>query len=96
MARSRVARPISLAATAAATALLLLGSAPVAVAEHSRPELTSRLLPIPPGGLHSFVKGLNSSGTIVGDYYVEGSDGPLAIRWNSRPPRLDPPGAAAG
>lgn len=86
MARSRVARPISLAATAAATALLLLGSAPVAVAERSRPELTSRLLPIPPGGLHSFVKGLNSSGTIVGDYYVEGSDGPLAIRWNAGRP----------
>lgn len=86
MARLRVVRPIPLAATAAATALLLLGSAPVAVAERSGPPLTSRLLPIPPGGLHSFVKGLNSSGTVVGDYYVEGSDGPLAIRWNAGRP----------
>ncbi|MFE3095065.1 hypothetical protein ACFXG1_14675 [Streptomyces sp. NPDC059248] len=85
MARWSVHRPAPLAA-AAATALLLLGSAPVAVAEPSEPPPTSRLLPIPPGGLHSFVKGLNSSGTVVGDYYVEGSDGPLAIRWNAERP----------
>ncbi|MFD5552502.1 hypothetical protein ACFWIA_01535 [Streptomyces sp. NPDC127068] len=84
MARFRVRRPASLAA--AATALLLLGSAPTAVAEPSEGKLTSGLLPIPPGGIHSFVKGLNSSGTVVGDYYVQGSDGPLAIRWNAGRP----------
>ncbi|MFD9716464.1 hypothetical protein [Streptomyces sp. NPDC059076] len=86
MAPLRVARPVTVAATAAATALFLLGSAPVAVAERSGPELNSRLLPIPAGGLHSFVKGLNSSGTVVGEYYVEGSDGPLGIRWNANSP----------
>ncbi|MGW4031624.1 hypothetical protein ACWEFL_20300 [Streptomyces sp. NPDC004838] len=85
MARLRFSRPVTLAA-ATATALLLMGSAPVAVAEPSELPRTSRLLPIPPGGLHSFVKGLNSSGTVVGDYYVEGSDGPLAIRWNAGRP----------
>ncbi|MFC5152171.1 hypothetical protein [Streptomyces amakusaensis] len=56
------------------------------MAESSESERTSRLLPIPPGGLHSFVKGLNSGGTVVGEYYVEGSDGPLAIRWNANRP----------
>ncbi|MFI5620339.1 hypothetical protein [Streptomyces sp. NPDC051567] len=85
MARLRSPRPVTLAA-AAATALLLLGSAPVAVAEPFELLPTSRLLPIPPGGLHSFVKGLNSSGTVIGEYYVEGSDGPLAIRWNAGRP----------
>ncbi|MFJ8229880.1 hypothetical protein ACIQ9E_07960 [Streptomyces sp. NPDC094448] len=77
---------------AAATALLLPGSAPVAMAD---PEgagrlPASRLLPMPPGGLHSFVRGLNSSGTIVGDYYAAGSDGPLAIRWNAGRPGYTP------
>ncbi|MEV3873467.1 hypothetical protein [Streptomyces sp. NPDC049906] len=84
MTRVRVPRSVPLAA--AATALLLLGSAPVAVAESSERPLTSRLLPIPPGGLHSFVKDLNARGTIVGEYYTEGSTGPLAIRWNARRP----------
>jgi hypothetical protein len=84
MARSRVSRPATLAA--AATTLLLLGSTPAAVAEPSARQPTSRLLPIPSGGIHSFVKGLNSSGTVVGDYYVEGSDGPRAIRWNAGRP----------
>ncbi|MFI6287603.1 hypothetical protein ACIBCM_23135 [Streptomyces sp. NPDC051018] len=85
MARSRVPRTATLA-TAAATALLLLGSATAAGAEPSDLLPTSRLLPIPPGGLHSFVKGLNSRGTVIGDYYVEGSEGPLAIRWNAGRP----------
>ncbi|MEU5398115.1 hypothetical protein ABZ348_02265 [Streptomyces sp. NPDC005963] len=85
MARLRVPRSATLAATTA-TALLLLGSAPVAVAEPSELLPTSQLLPIPPGGIHSFVRGLNSSGTVVGEYYVEGSDGPLAIRWNADRP----------
>ncbi|MGW1279261.1 hypothetical protein ACWD4V_20235 [Streptomyces tsukubensis] len=85
MARLRVPRTATLAA-AAATTLLLLAPAPVAVAESSDRPPSSRLLPIPPGGIHSFVRGLNSSGTVVGDYYVEGSDGPLAIRWNAHRP----------
>jgi uncharacterized membrane protein len=84
MSGSRVSRPAT--AAAAATALLLLGSTPVAVAEPSDRGPASRLLPIPAGGIHSFVKGLNSSGTVVGEYYVEGSDGPLAIRWNAARP----------
>ncbi|MFC8449047.1 hypothetical protein [Kitasatospora sp. NPDC057223] len=81
MTRLRVPRPATLA-TAAATALLLLGSVPVATAAPTEAPLTSRLLPIPPGALHSFTKGLNSGGTVVGEYYLEGSTGPLAIRWN--------------
>ncbi|MER6915367.1 hypothetical protein ABT354_27145 [Streptomyces sp. NPDC000594] len=85
MARLRVSRPATLAA-AAATSLLLLGSATVAVAEPSERRSAARLLPIPPGGIHSFVKALNSRGTVVGEYYVEGSDGPLAIRWNADRP----------
>ncbi|MET9404051.1 hypothetical protein [Kitasatospora sp. NPDC002965] len=85
MARLRVPRPATFAA-AAATALFLLGSAPVAVAEPSELLPASRLLPVPPGALHSLAKGLNSSGTVIGEYYVEGSDGPLAIRWNAGRP----------
>ncbi|MGX2993406.1 hypothetical protein JNUCC64_03780 [Streptomyces sp. JNUCC 64] len=85
MAPTRVPRPVHLAA-ATATALLLLGSAPMAVAEPADAQLDVRLLPIPQGGLHSFVKGLNSGGTIVGEYYAEGSTGPLGIKWNAERP----------
>ncbi|MGV9316489.1 hypothetical protein ACWDR0_30530 [Streptomyces sp. NPDC003691] len=92
MARLRARRPALLAATTATT-LLLLGSAPVAVAEPSESSpkpRTAQLLPIPQGGLHSFVRGLNSSGTIVGEYYAEGSSGPLGIRWNAGRPGYTP------
>lgn len=82
MVLSRMARPVSLVATAAAT-VLLLGSVPVAAAAPSELLPAARLLPMPPGALHSFVRGLNNSGTVVGDYYREGSEGPLAIRWNA-------------
>ncbi|WP_347727566.1 hypothetical protein [Streptomyces sp. CAU 1734] len=63
-----------------------MGTAPVAVAEPSGQLPSSRLLPIPPGGLHSFVRGLNSGGTVIGEYYAEGSEGPLAIRWKAGHP----------
>lgn len=95
MARLRASRSATLAA-ASATALLLLGSAPVAVAESAERPPTSRLLPLPQGGLHSFVKGLNRSGTIVGEYYVAGSDGPLGIRWNADRPGYTPLAPLAG
>ncbi|MEU9778935.1 hypothetical protein [Streptomyces sp. NPDC047968] len=85
MARLRTPRPRSLAGMAV-SALLLLGSAPMATAAPSERLPASRLLPIPAGGLHSFVRGLNSSGTIIGEYQVEGSAGPLAIRWNAHRP----------
>ncbi|MFE3068504.1 hypothetical protein [Streptomyces sp. NPDC059247] len=82
MARIRVPRPVTLAA-AAATTLLLLGSAPMAVAEPSEHLASSRLLPIPSGGVHSFVRGLNSSGTVIGEYYGQGWVGPFALRWHA-------------
>lgn len=85
MTRYRMSRRATLAA-AAATALLLAGPAPVAVAAPAERQPTSRLLPIPSGGIHSFVKGLNNSGTIIGEYYLEGSTGPLAIQWNAGRP----------
>ncbi|MFJ8039099.1 hypothetical protein ACIRBX_01130 [Kitasatospora sp. NPDC096147] len=94
MTRLRVPRPAALA-TAAATALLLLGPVPLAAAAPTELPLTSRLLPIPAGALHSFTKGLNGNGTIVGEYYQDGSTGPLAIRWDvGHPGRPGLPGYA--
>ncbi len=82
MARLRVPRPLSLAGVVV-SALLLLGSAPMATAAPPERLPTARLLPIPSDGLHSFVRGLNNSGTIVGEYHAESSGGPAAIRWNA-------------
>ncbi|MGW1145121.1 hypothetical protein ACWD6I_08680, partial [Streptomyces sp. NPDC002454] len=80
MTRVRVPRSVPLAA--AATALLLLGSAPVAVAESSERPLTARLLPIPPGGLHSFVKDLNGRGTIMRRYGKHTDEDDIRVRPN--------------
>ncbi|MFB6889050.1 hypothetical protein ACFCX4_07015 [Kitasatospora sp. NPDC056327] len=85
MARSRITRPAALAA-AAATVVLVAGTAPAAVAAPADRLPAAQLLPVPQGALHSLVSGLNSGGTVIGQYFLEGSDGPLAVRWKAGRP----------